>query len=195
MAQFTNQFDIICDKLHATAIYAHHHSKGAKGQLSAQDRSSGSGVFARDPDGIIDFSELEMDDKYREEHPDLEYTDTGWQVECITREFKKPRIKKVWFRYPLHVVDAGDLDPLLVKGDPRLDPRKTPEERWEEKKQNLITAYDANNFDGTGVSIIDLARHLSVSEKTIVNHVERFNDVFELNEDKTKVIKKEEVDL
>ena len=74
----TNQFDIICDKLHATAIYAHHHSKGAKGQLSAQDRSSGSGVFARDPDGIIDFSELEMDDKYREEHPDLEYTDTGW---------------------------------------------------------------------------------------------------------------------
>ena len=193
MAQFTNQFDIICDKLHATAIYAHHHAKGTSGQKSAQDRSSGSGVFARDPDGIIDFSELEMDEDYRKDHPDLEYTDTGWQVECITREFKKPRTKKVWFKYPLHIVDTGELDPLLVKGDARLNQKKTGEEQWEEKKQNFINAYNANNFDGTGVSVIDMATYLGVSKNTVINHAERFNKEFELNEDRTIVKKKEEI--
>ena len=193
MAQFTNQFDIICDKLHATAIYAHHHAKGTSGQKSAQDRSSGSGVFARDPDGIIDFSELEMDEDYRKDHPDLEYTDTGWQVECITREFKKPRTKKVWFKYPLHIVDTGELDPLLVKGDARLNQKKTGEEQWEEKKQNFINAYNANNFDGTGVSVIDMATYLGVSKNTVINHAERFNKEFELNEDRTMVKKKEEI--
>lgn len=193
MAQFTNQFDIICDKLHATAIYAHHHAKGTSGQKSAQDRSSGSGVFARDPDGIIDFSELEMDEDYRKDHPDLEYTDTGWQVECITREFKKPRTKKVWFKYPLHIVDTGELDPLLVKGDARLNQKKTGEEQWEEKKQNFINAYNANNFDGSGVSVIDMATYLGVSKNTVINHAERFNKEFELNEDRTIVKKKEEI--
>ena len=42
MAQFCNQFDILCDKLHTTVIYAHHHSKGTQGGKSAQDRASGS---------------------------------------------------------------------------------------------------------------------------------------------------------
>lgn len=61
MAHFCNQFDKICAQLGAATIVCHHHSKGAQGQKQSQDRSSGSGVFSRDPDAIIDLIELDID--------------------------------------------------------------------------------------------------------------------------------------
>lgn len=67
MAQFCNQFDKVCSELGCAVIYCHHHSKGEQGQKRAQDRASGSGVFARDPDALIDMLELEIDDKRRSE--------------------------------------------------------------------------------------------------------------------------------
>ena len=72
MAQFCNQFDILCDKLHTTVIYAHHHSKGTQGGKNAQDRASGSGVFARDPDAIMDIVELEVDDDFKNKEADYD---------------------------------------------------------------------------------------------------------------------------
>jgi RecA-family ATPase len=65
MALFTNQFDKICTQLNTATIFCHHHSKGAQGQKQSQDRASGSGVFARDPDTIIDLIELEIDEDRR----------------------------------------------------------------------------------------------------------------------------------
>lgn len=62
MAHFTNQFDKICTELGSSVIYCHHHSKGDQGGKKSADRSSGSGVFARDPDAIIDLIELEISD-------------------------------------------------------------------------------------------------------------------------------------
>ena len=59
MAKFCNQFDKVCAELNAAVIYCHHHSKGAQGGKRSMDRSSGSGVFARDPDAILDLIELE----------------------------------------------------------------------------------------------------------------------------------------
>ncbi|EAG1758598.1 DNA primase [Listeria monocytogenes] len=58
MAKFTNQFDKIATELGCAVIYCHHHSKGSQGGKSSIDRSSGSGVFARDPDAILDLIEL-----------------------------------------------------------------------------------------------------------------------------------------
>ena len=66
MAAFCNQFDRICLQLGAATVYCHHHSKGAQGQKSSKDRSSGSGVFARDPDAIIDMIELHIEESRRE---------------------------------------------------------------------------------------------------------------------------------
>lgn len=59
MANFCNQFDKVCTELGCAVIYCHHHSKGAQGGKRAMDRASGSGVFARDPDALIDLIELE----------------------------------------------------------------------------------------------------------------------------------------
>jgi RecA-family ATPase len=65
MAAFCNQFDRVCHELGASVIYCHHHSKGEQGQKRAADRASGSGVFARDPDTLLDMIELQIDDRRR----------------------------------------------------------------------------------------------------------------------------------
>lgn len=59
MANFCNQFDKICTELGTAVIYCHHHSKGSQGGKRSMDRASGSGVFARDPDALLDLIELE----------------------------------------------------------------------------------------------------------------------------------------
>lgn len=65
MANFTNQFDKIATELGCAVIYCHHHSKGSQGGKNSMDRSSGSGVFARDPDAILDLIELPVtEDRY-----------------------------------------------------------------------------------------------------------------------------------
>ena len=67
MAKFCNQFDVICRALDCAVIYCHHHSKGAQGGKRSMDRASGSGVFARDPDAMLDMTELTPTDAIREQ--------------------------------------------------------------------------------------------------------------------------------
>lgn len=62
MAAFCNQFDRVATELGCSVIYCHHHSKGSQGQKRSMDRASGSGVFARDPDALLDMIELEITD-------------------------------------------------------------------------------------------------------------------------------------
>lgn len=63
MAMFCNQFDKVCTEVGCSVIYCHHHSKGAQGGKKAMDRASGSGVFARDPDALLDLIELPLKDE------------------------------------------------------------------------------------------------------------------------------------
>lgn len=65
MASFCSQFDKVCTELGCAVIYCHHHSKGAQGDKRSMDRASGSGVFARDPDALLDLIELEVTDSLR----------------------------------------------------------------------------------------------------------------------------------
>ena len=62
MAHFCNQFDKVCTQLDCAVIYCHHHSKGSQGGKRSMDRVSGSGVFARDPDALLDLTELTVSD-------------------------------------------------------------------------------------------------------------------------------------
>ena len=63
MAAFCNQFDRVATELGCAVIYCHHHSKGSQGQKRSVDRASGSGVFARDPDALLDMIELDVTDQ------------------------------------------------------------------------------------------------------------------------------------
>ena len=60
VARFCNHLDMICNELGTAVVDCHHHSKGLQGQKRAMDRASGSGVFGRDPDAILDLIELEI---------------------------------------------------------------------------------------------------------------------------------------
>lgn len=58
MAAFCNFFDRVSRDCGCAIIDCHHHSKGAQGWKRSMDRASGSGVFARDPDALLDMIEL-----------------------------------------------------------------------------------------------------------------------------------------
>ena len=66
MAAFCNQFDRICTELRSAVIYCHHHSKGMQSNKRSMDRASGSGVFARDPDAMLDMIELNVTESLRQ---------------------------------------------------------------------------------------------------------------------------------
>ena len=67
MAKFCNQFDKVGTELNCAVIYCHHHSKGSQGGKRSMDRASGSGVFARDPDALLDLIELPVSDELRKQ--------------------------------------------------------------------------------------------------------------------------------
>lgn len=181
MAQFCNQFDILCDKLHTTVIYAHHHSKGTQGGKNAQDRASGSGVFARYPDALMDMVELELDDNYKNNVSDYGNEVLAYQVECVAREFPKPKSRKVFFKYPLHIVDTtGQLDKFYPKGDIHNAQKASPNYSTpDSRKENLDTAFNVLNMGGKGVSVKELADYLGKSERTIREYVKEFKNHYE----------------
>lgn len=109
MSRFCSYFDQVAAGLGTAVIYCHHHSKGASGKYAnSADRSSGSGVFARDPDAILDMREIKTDgltDKYRKRHKDACEVLTAWEVTGTLREFSPPKPIRVWFDYPVHRSD------------------------------------------------------------------------------------------
>lgn len=83
MAHFCNQFDKVCAEVGCAVIYCHHHSKGAQGGKRSMDRASGSGVFARDPDALLDLTELEITDALTKQQQDKAFCGRG--VEWLRR--------------------------------------------------------------------------------------------------------------
>ena len=80
MSKFCNQFDKVCTELGCAVIYCHHHSKGGQGDKRSMDRASGSGVFARDPDAMVDMIELEITEALRkqQENEAIRLTEIQW---------------------------------------------------------------------------------------------------------------------
>jgi RecA-family ATPase len=102
MSRFTSYMDEVCNAANVSIIYAHHHSKGAQGSKSAADRSSGSGVFARDPDAIVDMIEIKPEDA--DGQPvEIPEGATAWRIESTLRDFRTPEPFEIVFDYPRHM--------------------------------------------------------------------------------------------
>lgn len=110
MSTFCSYFDRAAIEIGAAMIYCHHHSKGAGNKYSnSADRASGSGVFARDPDAILDMVELnpaEAVERYKEQVVDAGETLTAWEISSTLREFPPEKPVRIWFDYPMHVPDT-----------------------------------------------------------------------------------------
>lgn len=100
MAKFFNKLDEICTKLKTSIICCHHHSKGSQGAKFSIDRASGSGVFARDPDAILDMIQINPADAEKS----LEEGQTAWRIASTLREFATPDDIDVIFDYPVHKI-------------------------------------------------------------------------------------------
>ena len=192
MAAFCNQFDRICDETGATIIYAHHHSKGAQGGKIAMDRSSGSGVFARDPDAIVDLIELELDESTKNMTLDAD-TDTGWRMEFITREFARPQPRNIWFKYPIHEMDTkGFLDSAYSRGDPMGNLQKSGKRKQtpEMRKDELDRAFTICKGKDGDCSLADLAEYLGLTERTIRKYAEEQGGDYEVVKGRVRKLKK-----
>lgn len=228
MAHFCNQFDRVCAGAGCAVIYCHHHSKGSQGGKRSMDRASGSGVFARDPDALLDMIELPVSEQLRKTEEDkavcgicndwlrrflsdygsevsqddeqsrprmMEHcrntlksnsmelmnreiaeavrrvqTRTAWRIDGTLREFPKFPAVNMWFDYPVHRADQlgvlKDIDPdeTWQKNFPK---RKTNEERVDERKASIDTAFSAAVDDKGQALISDIAEYMAVSEKTV----------------------------
>ncbi|WP_159822562.1 AAA family ATPase [Negativicoccus succinicivorans] len=179
MAHFCNQFDKVCTELDCAVIYCHHHSKGTQAGKRSMDRASGSGVFARDPDALIDMTEL-----------DTENIDTGgrtaWRIEGTLREFAPFEPINIWFDYPRHYPDAeGKLTgkKVLESVPTAMQLSRKGNDAKQDRKQrrldSLQTAFDLYSQVGKGskatvngwAKLEDVAEYLQVSVKTVQSYI------------------------
>ena len=180
MGKFCNYFDKICSETGCSAIYCHHHSKGAQGQKKAQDRGSGSGVFARDPDAIIDLIQLDTTPEFVLKNAANENS-TAWRVEGSLREFPNFKPVNCWFNYPIHVTDTigvlsstfaeGSKDANLAKSGKR---KQTPTSR----KEEFDDAFNAVCMGEKTCKIKELAEFMGLSDRTIQIRIKEFKDEY-----------------
>ena len=199
MANFCNQFDKVCTELKCAVIYCHHHSKGSQTGKRSMDRASGSGVFARDPDALLDLLELELEnmneDKLQDAPIDTSQC-TAWRMEGTLREYPKFKPVDLWFEYPIHKVDTNgflamaQFDSPQQKGANVINKRKKAAK--EKKKEQLVDAFNIaaaeNGFNGRA-DIKRVAEIMEVSEMTIRRYL---RETPILNVDKGELFKPED---
>lgn len=112
VSRFCNALDRLATSLNCSVIYCHHHSKGAQGNKSSTDRASGSGVFSRDADAIVDMVEL-VPNEEQEASLNIGPDVTMWRVSFTLRDFAPRHHINVFFEYPYHRPEAkGELEEL-----------------------------------------------------------------------------------
>ena len=100
IASLLNEIEMLAVKTGAAVAFGAHYSKGNQSQKESIDRIGGSGVFARDPDTILNFTRHEENDCFMVEmtlrnHPPIEPFVVRWE-------------------YPLFIVENA-LDPVRLK--------------------------------------------------------------------------------
>jgi len=183
MGAFSNQFDKICKEAGVSAIYSHHHSKGAQGFKKAMDRASGSGVFARDPDAQLDMIQLETTDEFMAQNADV-LSSTAWRLESSLREFSNFKPVNFWFEYPLHRVDdKGILAKHYADGDPKANLEKSGKrnQTLESRKDEFDAAFDICITDKEFCTTDELANYLGISVRTVQKRVSEFENDYLLS--------------
>lgn len=170
---YTNNVDKLAKQTGASVIYCHHHSKGAKGDVRSIDRVSGSGVFARHADAVVDCIELEVDE---DDRADYELgNNTCLRLEFVVRSFAQPEPIETVFDFPTHRVLA---DGELADAKPRTSQvsggKKSGEARnakkYEEMRDVEGLATELLN-QGQLLSLGDLAEMCGKARNTIRDYI------------------------
>lgn len=150
IGKFCALFDKIAEETGASMIYVHHHSKGMAGNKKVMDRGSGSGVFARDADAIIDFSSLVLDANEKEMlgaiTGKIGQAPIPLRLEMVLRSFRSPDPLNLFFEFPLHVIDKMNiLAGAAIEGSPEAARNQSPNnQRSDSDKKDIVdTCFDS----------------------------------------------------
>ena len=163
MGYFCNQFDMLCSDLGVSVIYCHHHPKGDMDQRSVQDRASGSGVFARDPDAQLDLTPLDISNVKYDTDTAYLMACTAWKMESVLREFASFQPIKLWFAYPIHIADS-DVGNLLLGAKAKKPGGKQKGSGL--NQETIDTAFEGLASQGE-VRLDDLVAKLGMSEQHV----------------------------
>jgi RecA-family ATPase len=185
---FCNAIDKIANT-GVSVIYAHHHSKGAQGSKASMDRASGSGVFARDADALLDMIELRIPaDKIEEAKIEYGERVTAWRMDATLREFQRIEPVDLFFSYPLHELDAGGIlrEANLEENERSMENGREMGNLAKKMKKAMTKAdlIDAiardEEFNGKRKTYKEYADEFGVSEKTIKRYMSEIkNDIGE----------------
>lgn len=172
ITDFGNWLDKIARETGCAVIYCHHHSKGAQGMKRSADRGSGSGVFARDADALIDLTPLELTEDQEAEDAAPAYCVSG-----TLREFPSFPDFAVRFRHPIHELDElldpkkteGSLEGNRIKGNQTQTANKNS--RIDEFREKL----EEHLRRGDKVTQADMADEIGVSVNTIRAYIKTVN--------------------
>lgn len=190
IGRFCALFDQIAEETGASMIYVHHHAKGAAGGKKIMDRGSGSGVFSRDADAIIDFSSLVLDPNEKELLGAL----TGkvgqapipLRLEMVLRSFRSPEPINLFFEFPLHVIDKMHiLDSAAVEGSPEAGRKQSPNnQRSDSDKREIVEAcFDSVAHTDGSAKFSDMYNSpvCEVGRDTLRKYILKFSDEYEFD--------------
>jgi hypothetical protein len=156
-SRLLNEIERLAVKSGALCAFASHFSKGNQATKRAQDRISGSGVFARDPDSIVILTE--------------HVEDMAFTVDFILRNHPPVTPFVVKWDFPLFVLDT-ELDPESLKEEVKKGGRPLKPINITEARKNAVEKFIKTN---PGVSQNDLVEELErlfkLSDKTVRTRV------------------------
>lgn len=150
MSNFLSEMDVLGRELNASVIYCQHHSKGSQAGKKAMDRMSGSGVFARDADAVIDLTDCNVNDQTKDEYGDHPYH----YLSATLREFESFSNIVTYFDYPCH---------KLAESATVVDKKSASEEKIKKIKE----CYDALSRQNNQVTIDQMAKATTWSTPTV----------------------------
>lgn len=168
---FLGEIGELATETGAAIVCIHHHSKGQQGAKRSIDRASGSGVFGRWFDAIIDLSVLTLPEgvAVNSRTPD----NTPMRLEFDLRDFRQPKPLSIWWDYPVHRPDlSGELDGVLLDGDTRANLVQfrdgvTAEQRNRKHDEDMERAINSILTDGREPTVQAVADEIGTSDRTI----------------------------
>lgn len=154
VGEFMRRLIVLAEKTNSLVFITHHSSKGDKSKVSAIDRGSGSGSFARAVDILIDMSSIDASKVL-----DVQ-SDNFFRIESTLRNYPNAKPFEIEYSYPIHYAVNGLGEAPLSYG----------------KKSNKQSDYDFDIEKSIAIVGTDLNRiseYLNVSNLTIRNRLKK----------------------
>lgn len=150
VAQLLNSLERVCVETGAAVMFGAHYSKGNQSSKESIDRISGSGVFARDPDSIIPFTQHEEPGSF--------------VVEPTLRNLPPVEPFTITWNYPF--MERNDsLDPAKLK-------QHAGAGRKAEHDPLKLLAFIRENVAGNPISVMEWAERANIKRQTLNGYLE-----------------------